>query len=208
AGRMAVALSEFRSYFSPDGPAWNYERQALVKLRPIWQDVAKANFAEKVMAARDQCLFVKGAFDVAAMRAIREKQIRQLVAGGTVNAKYSPGGLVDVEYLVQGLQILNGVSETKVRHPNTGKAMKRLMTFGFLDEEDYRFLKKAHIFLRTLIDALRMVRGNAKDLTVPPADTKAFTFLARRMNISEALLQAELQQHTVWLREAVGRLLG
>jgi len=208
AGRMAVALSEFKSYFTPAGPAWNYERQALVKLRPIWQDISTSNFSERVMAARDDCLFVKGAFDVAAMRAIREKQIRQLVAGGTVNAKYSPGGLVDVEYLVQGLQIINGVAETNVRHPNTGKAMKRLMTSGFLGEDDYKLLKKAHIFLRTLIDALRMVRGNAKDLTVPPPDTKAFTFLARRMNISDTVLQTELQQHTVWLREAVVRLLG
>ena len=35
AGSMAVSLEAFRRYFAPDGPAWPYERQALVKLRPI-----------------------------------------------------------------------------------------------------------------------------------------------------------------------------
>ena len=36
---------------------------------------------------------------------MRERQVRHLVTGGTFNAKYSPGGLVDIEYLIQGLQI-------------------------------------------------------------------------------------------------------
>ena len=42
------------------------------------------------------------------MRAMRERQMRHLVTGGTFNLKYSPGGLVDIEYLVQGLQITHG----------------------------------------------------------------------------------------------------
>ena len=44
-------------------------------------------------------------FDVAGIRKMREMQVRQLVKPGTVNAKFSPGALVDVEYFVQGMQI-------------------------------------------------------------------------------------------------------
>ena len=38
AGSLSVSLDAFRRYFAPDGPAWAYERQALVKLRPIAGD--------------------------------------------------------------------------------------------------------------------------------------------------------------------------
>ena len=73
--------------------------QALVKLRPIGGDAA---FGERLVALRDRILYTGDPFDTVAMRAMREKQVRQLVKPGTFNAKLSPGGLVDTEYLVQG----------------------------------------------------------------------------------------------------------
>jgi glutamate-ammonia-ligase adenylyltransferase len=106
------------------------------------------------------------------MRAMRERQIRHLVTGGVFNLKYSPGGLVDVEYLVQGLQITHGKDYPDVRLSNTRDAMAALAQAGVLREEDYPRLRKAHTFLRWMIDALRVVRGNARDVTVPPDDSE------------------------------------
>ena len=40
---------------------------------------------------------------------------------------------------------------------------------------------KAHTFLRWLINSLRVVRGNAKDVTIPPFGSEEFIFLARRL---------------------------
>ena len=51
AGSLAVSLDSFRSYFQPDGPAWPYERQSLVKLRPIAGDV---KLGSKLTALRDE----------------------------------------------------------------------------------------------------------------------------------------------------------
>ena len=42
------------------------------------------------------------------MRAMRERQVRQLVRGGSINAKLSEGGIVDLEYAVQALQLTFG----------------------------------------------------------------------------------------------------
>lgn len=42
-------------------------------------------------------------------------------------------------------------------------------------------LQEDHLFIRMLIDGLRMVRGNAKDLVLPPPDSEEFIFLARRV---------------------------
>jgi glutamate-ammonia-ligase adenylyltransferase len=144
------------------------------------------------------------------MRAMRERQIRHLVTGGTSNAKYSPGGLVDLEYLVQGLQIMHGQRNPNLRLTNTREAMAALSAAGLLSPDDYARLRKAHTFLRWLIDALRVVRGNAKDLTVPPADSEEFAFLARRLRYGSdvAQLREDLIRHTTCVQELGTRLLG
>jgi glutamate-ammonia-ligase adenylyltransferase len=206
-GSMAVSLEAFRRYYAPDGPAWAYERQALVKLRPI---AGSRELGQAVTALRDQYIYGGEPFDVTAMRAMRERQTRHLVTGGTFNAKYSPGGLVDVEYLVQGLQITHGHRDTSLRHTNIREAMAALAAAKIILPEDYAKLHKAHTFLRWLIDGLRMVRGNARDLTVPPADSEAFAFLARRLGYGSdiAKLRDELARHTACAQELNARLLG
>ena len=206
AGSMAVSLEAFRRYFAPDGPAWAYERQALVKLRPI---AGNPGLGEHVAALRDRYVYTGEPFDVTAMRAMRERQVRHLVAGGTFNAKYSPGGLVDVEYLVQGLQITYGHQNPALRQSNIREAMAALAEAGILSPDDYAQLRRAHTFVRWLIDGLRMVRGNAKDLTVPPADSEAFAFLARRLRYGNDVgrLQRELEGYTAAVRELSERLL-
>jgi [glutamine synthetase] adenylyltransferase / [glutamine synthetase]-adenylyl-L-tyrosine phosphorylase len=207
AGSMAVSMPSFRRYFAPTGPAWAYERQALVKLRPI---AGNAALGETVVALRDAMTYAGGPFDVTAMRAMRERQIRHLVTGGTFNAKYSPGGLVDIEYLVQGLQITYGGDHPSLRCPNIREAMQALAKVGLLSETAYEQLRKAHTFLRWLIDGMRMVRGNAKDLTVPPVDSEAFAFLARRLRYGQdtAKLQEDLTHHTTSVMALNQRLLG
>ena len=57
------------------------------------------------------------------MRAMRERQLRHLVTPGTVNAKYSQGGLVDLEYIVQGLQITHGAADPSLRVTNTARRL-------------------------------------------------------------------------------------
>jgi len=206
AGSMAVSMESFRRYFAPDGPAWAYERQALVKLRPI---AGNPKLGQEIAKLRDTYVYTGEPFDATAMRAMRERQVRHLVTGGTFNAKFSPGGLVDVEYLVQGLQITHGHDNPTLRLTNIRQAMAALAEAGVLEEEDYAQLRKAHTFLRWLIDGLRMVRGNAKDLTVPPYDSEAFAFLARRLRYGNDTqkLRDELTQYTSSVQELSTKLL-
>jgi len=207
AGSMAISHDSFRQYFAPDGDAWPYERQALVKLRPIAGDL---KFGMQIVSLRDNLIYSGQPFDVPAMRAMRERQLRHLVTAGTTNAKFSPGGLVDVEYLVQGLQITHGHQDPSLRHANTAKTMRALAAANIIPQQDYPPLREAHIFLRRLINALRMVRGNAKDLTVPPPNDEEFAFLARRLDYGHNLarLQEDLTRHTTFVQELNRRLLG
>jgi glutamate-ammonia-ligase adenylyltransferase len=206
AGSLSVSLDAFRRYFSSDGPAWAYERQALVRLRHVAGDPA---LGQQVARLRDEYVYTGVTFDVTAMRAMRERQVRHLVKGGTFNPKFSPGGLVDVEYLVQGLQISHGRDLPSLRQTNTRKAMAALAEAGILSAGDYSRLRKAHTFLRWLIDYLRVVRGNAKDVTMPIENTEEMAFLARRMNFADApaRLHSELMRYTEDVRELNTRLL-
>ncbi|MFQ5652466.1 MAG: glutamine synthetase adenylyltransferase [bacterium] len=206
AGSLVVPISLMESYYAESGAAWDYERQALVKLRPIAGDPA---FAKRVTAVRDAIIYTNKPFAVSNLRAMRERQVRQLVAGGTINAKFSPGGLVDLEYLVQALQLKNGQEHPELRLTNTAEALRNLKESGILTADDTERLSEAYIFLRRLIEALRMVRGNARDLAVPKPDSDAFKFLARRLDYGEntALLFEELMQHTSVVQRIGERML-
>jgi glutamate-ammonia-ligase adenylyltransferase len=206
AGSIAVSLDSFRRYYAPDGPAWAYERQALVKLRPIAGD---AGLGEDLWRLRDIYAYESGPFDVSAMRAMRERQIRHLVKGGTFNAKFSPGGLVDIEYLIQGLQIDHGAQNPGLRSTNLREAMSRLHDAGILTDDDYTRLRKAYTFLRWLIDSLRVVRGNSKDVTLPAFGSEEFVFLARRLRYEMDIesLRDDLSRYVADVQEINNRLL-
>lgn len=206
AGSQAVSLESFIKYFAPEGPAWPYERQALVKMRPIAGD---ASLGEKVCSLRDQFVYNGRPFDVTAMRAMRERQVRHLVSAGTFNAKFSPGGLVDIEYLVQGLQITFGAADASLRSTNIRQAMEALNNAGHLEKSDYDRLRKAHTFMCWLIDSLRVVRGNAKDVTIPPLESDEFAFLARRLRYGADLerLAQDLSRYPQEVQELNQRLL-
>ncbi len=206
AGSLSVSLDSFRRYFAPGGPAWAYERQALVRLRPVAGDALVGAQAARL---RDEFIYTGEPFDVTAMRAMRERQLRHLVKGGSFNLKYSLGGLVDVEYLVQGLQIAHGKDHPSLRQTNTRDAMAALAEAGLLSPDDYTRLRKAHTFLRWLIDAMRMVRGNARDVSMPDPAGEEFAFLTRRVQYGgdTARLQTELERYTEDVREINARLL-
>ncbi len=205
AGQLAVSMEAFQNYFSPGGAAWPYERQALVKLRPV---AGSQQLGRKVVKLRDQFIYRGEPFDVASMRAMREKQIRQLIRPGTFNAKLSPGGLVDCEYLVQALQITYGHLHKSIREPNTREAMKALENYGLLPGQIRVELRDAYRFFRRVIDGLRVVRGDASDLTVPDAESEEFVFLARRLNYRSdvARLRQDFERHTQNVQELAGAL--
>ena len=112
---------------------------------------------------------------------MRERQIRQLVHGGAINVKLSDGGIVDCEYAVQALQITFGDEFVILRHPNTLQALSEAARLGLVDPAHLVSIERAYVFLRELIDCLRMVRGNAKDLTPPTPGTREWKMLAHRM---------------------------
>lgn len=200
-GALATSLEAFEKYFGEGGAAWAYERQALIKLRPIAGD---RELGRQVEALRDRICYGGKPFDWDALKDMRRRQLEHLVAPGTLNAKFSRGGLVDVEYYVQALQMTYGHQHAALRCQNTEQAMRALAELGVLTPETYAALHTAYHLLRRLIDALRVVRGNAKDLTLPPPDSEEFAFLAHRLHYDSAeRLQRDVEEQMNAVRKIV-----
>jgi [glutamine synthetase] adenylyltransferase / [glutamine synthetase]-adenylyl-L-tyrosine phosphorylase len=205
-GSMAVSLDAFRRYFAKGGPAWPYERQSLIRLRPIAGD---ASLGSEVERLRDELVYDGAPPDAASVRAMRERQVRQLVTGGTFNLKFSPGGLVDVEYLVQSLQIRHGQGDPSLRTPNTRDAIEALSRAGILPPADRDELVEAQTAIRKLIEALRVVRGHATDVAMPSPGSEELASLARRLpgGPDPAAVWEGLRAASAAVREISSRLL-
>lgn len=111
-GPLSSSLSAFREYYSGDGPARQFERLALVKLRPVAGD---AGLGARLLELRDAYVYSGLPIDVEYIRRLRRRQATELVQSGAVNAKYSDGGLVDIEYCVQATQVAVGYLDAGVR---------------------------------------------------------------------------------------------
>ncbi len=198
-GSLANALDEIREYYSPSGLSAPFERQALIKLRHAAGDETLGRHVEE---HRDAYVYSGAPWDLATALDLRRQQLTQLLERGTINLKYSPGGLIDLEYAVQYLQLMHGHAHRSLRTPNTLQALAALVEAGILPRSAGDDLRTAYLFIRMLIDGLRMVRGHAKDLVLPSTDSDEFIFLARRVGYSTEdwqtgarHLQSDIEHH-------------
>lgn len=177
-GPLATSFDNFCQYYRQQGGAAPFERQALIKLRWVAGDPL---LGREVECCRDRFVYADQPFEKQTATRLRQRQIDELVEAGTTDVKYSHGGLVDIEYTVQYLQLMHGASHPRIRATNTLEALDALFAAHLLAAQEFQQLRSAYVFLRHLIDALRIVRGHARDLVLPALDSDEFIFLARRM---------------------------
>lgn len=198
AGALASSLSGFARYYAADGAAEQFERLALVRLRPVAGDPVLGG---RVQDARDRFVYSGQPLDLGNILHLRRRQATELVPRGERNVKYSRGGLVDVEYFVQAWQIVAGASDRSVRVTNTAEAIGRLERGGYLTPILAEEILRTHDFLRRVIEGLRVVRGHAKDLTIPPDGSREFAYLARRLKLpGPTTLRSTLAERMLFAR--------
>lgn len=177
-GLLANSLEEIQRYYAEDGSAAPFERQAWIKLRHV---AGNAALGRKVEAHRDVFVYSSVSWPLDTALHLRHRQIRELVPPGAIHVKYSPGGLIDIEYTAQYLQLMYGHTELTLRTTHTLDALQALQKSQHLSSQDEQFLKDDYVFMRRVIDGLRIVRGNAKDLVLPESNSEDMIYLARRL---------------------------
>ncbi len=153
-GPIATHIDSFIAYQRES--AWVWEKLALTRARAIAGDPP---LCARVTAAMREALCMAAltraetAREVARMRA---RIAREKADFGLWDLKLAPGGLVDVEFIAQFLQIVHGADTPDVLAQNTGEALGKLKQNGFLDARDADDLIAGWRLLHTLSQVLRL----------------------------------------------------
>ncbi len=211
-GPLACSLEAFCGYYGPGGAAHAYERLALVRLRAVGGD---AELGARVERLRDEFIYAVKNINFPDLRELRVRQLEEKTLGHKLNAKFSPGALVDLEYDVQILQVMYGKEYPYLRTPRIQEALQGLPQAGVLSAEESGALIAAYSFLRNLINGLRMLRGSARDLFLPPLGSDEYMHLARRLGYESTRdmdpaqqLHLEFETRTADIRAFIERHFG
>jgi [glutamine synthetase] adenylyltransferase / [glutamine synthetase]-adenylyl-L-tyrosine phosphorylase len=211
-GPIACSLEEFCRYYGSDGSARGFELLSLIRMRGIGGDPELCGRVERL---RNELVYATHQIDLTELKKLREKQLQEKTEYGKLNAKFSPGALVDLEYTVQILQYMYGRDYPSLQTPRIHVALEKLVRAGIMSESESRDIVEAYHFFRRLINGLRMLRGSAKDLFLPAVDSDEYVHLARRMGYEKReglnpaqILSIDFKTVTATIRRFVEHYLG
>ncbi|WP_183095225.1 bifunctional [glutamine synthetase] adenylyltransferase/[glutamine synthetase]-adenylyl-L-tyrosine phosphorylase [Nocardioides stalactiti] len=177
AGALSRTLAGHRGYYERWAAAWEF--QALLKARPVAGDLDLgrefvAMVSPMVWSVADRDGFVDAA------RAMRRRVVEHIPAKeADRQLKLGVGGLRDVEFAVQLLQLVHGRTDERIRQPTTLSALAELTEAGYVGREDGEALHTAYSFLRQMEHRIQLYRLRRTHLV--PDDDASLRRLGRSL---------------------------
>lgn len=179
-GPMVRTVSSYLSYYDRWASTW--ERQALLRAVPV---AGELGLAAAVLAGVEDFRYPPSGLTKAEITDIRKLKLRmqtERIPKGSQparNLKLGPGGLSDVEWVVQLLQLENVHQFDSLKAPGTLPALAELEAVGLLDGQDAESLRQAWLSATRLRNLVMLVRGRASDsLPTDALDMAAIAMLA------------------------------
>ena len=155
-GPLARSLASTLSYYDQLGRTW--ERQALIKLRPVAGDQA---LGEAFLEAVEPFVYRKylSFSEINEIKVLKRRIEQKAGRAGTHDSdvKTGHGGIRDIEFTIQFLQLLNASDLPEVRQRNTLLAMQALAKAGCLTDQEYYILDDAYRYLRKTEHRLQLL---------------------------------------------------
>ena len=202
-GALACSLQEAVRYYMNTAQDW--ERQTLIRSRAA---VGSAELFSRFKAAVTPAIFrpdvsVTGA--LASVRLAKQKIDRKVEKKSGFNVKLGRGGIREIEFIAQALQLAHGGLDDWLRVPHTLVSLGRLADRGFITQPERSDLSDAYYFLRCLEHRLQMEHGLQTHAVPESEDSQAL--VARRMGFAGTDdFAAALKTHTTNVRSAYDRL--
>ena len=208
AGVLITPWEVFLQYHQSSAP---WEHQALLKSRVVagkasksWLDEIQTEIQTKVYAWN----YPKDlASQIHHLRMRKEKEL----AGESdrrKNLKEGRGGLMDVEFIVQYLQLLHGRDEPSLQTPETLQALVHLGRFGCLETEQVQLLKEGYTLLRLIENGLRLIYDDSNNmLEFDRIDQELFLMLLNRHGYEVNNLYQTVDQATKNIRDTYQRVM-
>jgi glutamate-ammonia-ligase adenylyltransferase len=194
AGPLTRTLASHQGYYERWARTWEF--QALLKARPVAGDL---DLGRQYVAMAQPMVWSAVGRDgfVEDTRAMRRRVIEHIPAHQAERQlKLGSGGLRDVEFAVQLLQLVHGRADDSIRQPTTLSALAELARHGYVGREDGDTLHDAYVFLRTLEHRIQLFQ--LRRTHVVPEDERALRRLGRSMGYGKepvATLDKEWQHH-------------
>ncbi|MFM7594068.1 MAG: hypothetical protein ACKO85_19955, partial [Isosphaeraceae bacterium] len=177
-GPVVMNLEQALNYYDSAGRTW--ERQALIKVRPC---AGQIELGEEFKSRIEPFVFRRylNSMEIAEIQAMKRRIEHRSEKSGEsdVDVKTGFGGIRDVEFVVQFLQLLNGCTLSQLRCNNTLNALVQLKETGCLTNEEHLSLRRNYIFLRHVEHRLQLM-DDRQTHRIPP-DRQSRSILARLM---------------------------
>jgi glutamate-ammonia-ligase adenylyltransferase len=183
-GPLVRTLEAYRAYWQKFAAPW--ERQALLRARPV---VGDHQLGLEFIAAADGFRYPQGGLDgrdVIEIRRIKARvDVERLPRGAdpSTHTKLGRGGLSDVEWTVQLLQLQHAYEVPGLRTTQTLPAIEAATTAGIITEADARALRGGWLEATRTRNAMMLVRGKPEDQI--PAHGRELVGIARAMGYPE-----------------------
>ncbi len=182
-GPVVNSLPSMLMYYESWGQTW--ERAALLKARPIAGDEA---LGAQFLQAIEPFIFRRyldftTIEDLKDMKARIERELRR-TAPGEQNVKLGPGGIREIEFVTQGLQLIHAGKDSHVRQRTTPHALNCLVEGNYLAANDRDTLQVAYRFLRQVEHKLQVFQDQQTH-TLPSREEEV-RVLARRLRLLES----------------------
>jgi glutamate-ammonia-ligase adenylyltransferase len=182
-GVLASLLDAHRDYYLKRAQLW--EKLALTRTRYVAGNEPLGRKFVKMVHGVIYAATLTDA-DLAEIRRMRRRV--ETERGDQSRAEFEfktgPGGMADVEFLVQTLQLRHGHAHAALRNPQTLATLNRLTALGFVQDRDSFALRRHYLFLRRIESVLR--RAENASVSSVPGDEREQTLLARRLGFPDA----------------------
>ncbi len=188
AGQAALSFAAMEDYYQREGRDW--ERYAWIKARPIAGDVVGGERLRELLRP----FIYRRYLDFAAFEGMREmkamvdNEVRKADLGD--NLKLGPGGIREIEFLIQLEQLIRGGRDEKLRVSGSLSALDALAQAGWIALEDAQSLRADYLFLRRVENRVQMLadqQTHSLPSTDSPRDVAVLARIARSLGFQSTL---------------------
>jgi len=191
-GALVCSFDAMEDYYQSQGRDW--ERYAMIKARIVAGNQA----AGAILLSRLRPFVYRRYIDFSAIEALRamkmqiNKQVRR--KGMSQDVKLGPGGIREVEFVVQALQLVHGGRERSLQQVSLHRAMEALVQNNYLQAETVAELQQAYLFLRKLEHRLQgLANKQTQSLVTNPLEQQRIALAMDFQNWPEMI--AQLNEH-------------
>ena len=176
-GPLFLTVDETENYYQASTEAW--ERLTWLRARCV---AGNAELGEELLARLRPFVFIRSmsSEDLARFVDIKEEMARIRARAGQWHVKLGRGGIRDIEFFVQILQLVSAARHAELRTTNTLEVLQSLRKLNFIGTEEEQAIRDAYLFLRRLENRLQM--ADEKQVHALPDDAADRIRVARSLN--------------------------